>query len=227
MKLLVVSDDGRLDNRLVSELMRAGFAVVRVGVASVTRGALEQERPDLVLLTINRAGSAGLGLVQELVRASAAPVMVIAAAWTEEEVVQALDLGADDCMTRPISYRLLVARVSARMRRRAAEAQPSPPSVLRVGPLALDVDTGTVTRNGRLLHVTPVERDLLRYLMIHNGRVMSASLLQQEVWGMDDPASGVVRVTVHRLRQKIEDDPTHPRLLRTVQGSGFVLRAEE
>jgi DNA-binding response OmpR family regulator len=190
----------------------------------------EERHPDLVVLDINLGASNGLSFLKELRRHGHAPVIMLTALDSEEDKVRGLELGADDYLTKPFSHRELIARIRAHLRRRGHDYQPrkwAAETRLHVGPITLDLSEHSVTKGGQQLSLTVTEFRLLHCLMSNAGTVVPTSALLQQVWGYHDPGgSDVVRVTVHRLRRKLDDDPAKPRLLHTIPGVGVLLKAD-
>lgn len=230
MKLLIIDDDRDLVELLSFALTRAGFSVLAAYDAPGALTLIESEQPALAVLDINLGGWNGLELLGEVRRRSTLPVIMLTAHNSEDDKVRALEGGADDYVTKPFSHRELVARIRAHLRRADAETAPAAPPVpsrLSVGPLHLNAAEHTVSLDGRPLSLTVTEFRLLRCLMQSAGRVVSTADLLKQVWGYDDPGGGdLVRVTTYRLRRKLEDDATSPRLLQTVPGVGLMLKAE-
>lgn len=231
MRVLLVDDDRELTDLLQFAFKRAGFEPV---VAHDAPGALrlfDQDPPALVVLDINLGSWNGLDILKELRRASAhVPILMLTALGSEDDKIRGLELGADDYITKPFSHRELVARVRAHMRR-MGEDVPEPdagPRLLQVGPLELNVGEHAVRLGGQPLSLTVTEFRLLHVLMRQAGTVVSTRQLLKRVWGYDDPTgTDVVRVTVHRLRRKLQDDAAEPKLLHTVSGVGVMLKAPE
>lgn len=224
-KILVVDDERPIADILAYNLERAGYRVV---VAHDGRQALQmfaRERPDLIVLDIMLPGLDGLAVCREIRQTSQVPILMLTAREEEVDRVVGLELGADDYVTKPFSPRELLARVRAILRR----AGPQPPAdeararePLRVGPLTIDLEAYTVMKEGREILLTPREFELLRFLASHPGQVFSREALCREVWGYDYFGDArTVDVTVRRLREKVESDPSQPQLIRTRRGVGY------
>lgn len=231
MNVLIVDDDRDLTDLLHFAFKRAGLlAVVAHDPPSALR-AFDREQPELVVLDINLGGSSGLDLLRELRRlGSTVPILMLTALGSEDDKVRGLELGADDYITKPFSHRELVARVRTHLRRTGREV-PEPgsgPRILQVGPIELNVAEHSAQLDGEQLGLTVTEFRFLHALMRDAGSVVTTRQLLKRVWGYDDPtATDVVRVTVHRLRRKLHDDASDPRLLHTVPGVGVMLKASD
>jgi DNA-binding response OmpR family regulator len=224
---LLVEDDVRLA-ALTREYL-AGHGV-RVEVAGDGRRGLEaalRGRFDVVLLDLMLPELDGLAVCRALRDRSDVPIIVLTARGEEADRVMGLELGADDYLSKPYAPRELLARIRAVTRRAQGKAGPALRS-LRVGRLELDPAARRATLGGRELGLTAYEFDLLRALAERAGRVLSRERLMELAKGSAEEAfDRSVDVHVSRLRQKLGDDPRHPRLLKTVRGSGYVLAAEE
>jgi DNA-binding response OmpR family regulator len=229
MKVLIVDDDRELTDLLQFAFQRAGFSPVIAHDSPTALRHFDADRPELVVLDINLGAWNGLDLLRELRRnATRVPIVMLTALDSEEDKIRGLELGADDYITKPFSHRELIARVRAHLRRLGQEVPEadSGPRTLRSGPLELNVGEHVVTLDGKRVDLTVTEFRLLQALMRDAGSVVSTRVLLKRVWGYDDPtATDVVRVTVHRLRRKLGDDATTPRLLHTVAGVGVMLKA--
>ncbi len=229
MKVLIVDDDRELVDLLTFSLERANFEVVAAHDEPAGRRLIETEQPDLIVLDTNLGARDGLSLLRDLRRHSREPVIMLTARDREEDKVLGLELGADDYVTKPFSHRELIARIRAQLRRAGHDGPEAADerSVLEVGPLTLDTGSRHVTLSGAPVSLTVTEFRLLRYLMERAGTVVSTAALLRGIWGYDFPAANdVVRVTVHRLRRKLDDDAAEPKLVHTVPGVGFMLRPE-
>jgi two-component system response regulator MprA len=221
-RVLVVEDDADLARALALELAHAGYDV-RVepdGPAALRSGA--EWQPNLVVLDLGLPTLDGLDVCRRLRAASWAPILILTARGAIEDRVRGLDAGADDYVTKPFSLDELLARVRSSLRRsrRSDDRQ-----VLRVGDLVLDVMARTVARAGEAIELTRREFDLLEFMMRHPDQALERGTLLSEVWGFDFlGGSNVIDVYVRYLRRKIER-PGAPRLIETIRGIGYALRA--
>jgi DNA-binding response OmpR family regulator len=222
MKVLVVDDDLELLRLIAFALRQAGYMVLEAQDGPSGAAAFESERPDLVVLDVNMPRLNGFEVLKRIRAASATtPVMMLTVRSAEEDQVQGLDLGADDYLAKPFSPRTLLARVRALLRRAGVEK----PAPLSSGDLALDLETQSVrVRGGAPLRLTNLEARLLQFLLANGGHTLPLERLTSHVWGyrgMGDRQ--LLKQLVHRLRRKIEDDPSAPRYLVTVSGLGYAL----
>ncbi|MDB5083688.1 MAG: DNA-binding response regulator [Bacilli bacterium] len=224
-KILVVDDEQPITDILKFSLEKEGY---RVSVAYDGDEAIEraqQERPDLILLDVMLPKRDGFQVTQEVRRFSSAPIIMLTARDTEIDKVMGLELGADDYVTKPFSSRELLARVKANLRRQTDNNPLSGILQYRAGELKIDTVTYEVVKGDHVIDITNREYELLLYLMKNRGQVMTREHLLQEVWGYD--YFGDVRtvdVTVRRLREKIEDDPSNPAYIVTKRGVGYTIR---
>ncbi|HSU82204.1 MAG TPA: response regulator transcription factor [Thermoanaerobaculia bacterium] len=222
MKILVVDDDLELSSLIGYALRQAGYMVVEAGDGVAAIAAFERESPALVILDVNLPRLSGLEVCRKIRAASRVPVMMLTVRSAEEDQVQALDLGADDYLTKPFSPRTLLARVRALLRR-AGEEKPLP---LAAGDLSLDLELQSVSvRGAGPVRLTRLELRLLQILLANAGHTLPAERLLAHVWGSRGSGDRqLLKQLVHRLRQKIEADAAEPRYLVTVSGVGYVLR---
>ncbi|MEO7358791.1 MAG: response regulator transcription factor [Gemmatimonadaceae bacterium] len=221
MKVLVIEDDPT-----VGEFVKRGLEEQRWQVDLVANG-LEGERLavsqpyDIVVLDMRLPGKNGLDVLRTLrSRGFERPILVLTAQDAVDAKVETLRAGADDYVTKPFAFEELLARVEALSRRPRALASP----LLRVADLELDQGTREVRRADELIELTPKEYAVLEYLMRHNGRVMSRTLITEYAWGYHfDPGTNIVDVVINHLRKKI--DAKHDRkLISTVRGVGYMIR---
>ncbi len=222
--VLVVDDEPQIRRALRVGLTGHGY---NVQVASSGEEALDLaavSRPSVVILDLVLPGISGLDVCKELRAWSQVPIIVLSAKGEERDKVEALDLGADDYLTKPFGMDELLARIRAALRRTAGDA-PSP--VLQVGELQLDQAHRLVTSGGREVHLTPTEYEVLRYLMANAGKVITHRALLHAVWGPEyGDGSQTLRFFIVQLRRKIEPDPALPTYIRTEPGVGYRFRAE-
>jgi two-component system KDP operon response regulator KdpE len=219
-RIVVVDDEPAIRRLLLANLSARGYEVVAVETGEEALERLDVDAPDLVILDLMLPGLSGLDVCRGLRAASSVPILVLSARGEEGTKVQALDLGADDYLTKPFGVDELLARVRALLRRPAPVE--SVTHVVRAGALVLDPWTREVWRDDAPLDLTPREFDLLAYLMQHAHTVVPHRALLAAVWG---PAyageTQYLRVFINRLRRKIEEDPAHPRHIRTEPGVGY------
>jgi two-component system, OmpR family, response regulator len=223
MRALIVEDDETIAAFVAKGLREAGFAVE---LASDGPGGLERARSascDVAVVDVMLPGLDGLALVEALRRAGVrTPVLFLSARHTVDDRVRGLQAGGDDYLVKPFAFAELLARVQALVRRGSASAEPTQ---LAVADLQIDLLAREARRAGRRLELRPKEWALLAYLMRHAGRVVSKTMILSHVYDYSfDPGTNVVDVLVHRLREKI-DQGFETKLLHTVRGAGYVLRA--
>jgi two-component system KDP operon response regulator KdpE len=218
-RILVVDDEPALRRTLQANLGVRGYDVTAVETGEAALQQAGVQMPDLVILDLMLPGLSGLDVCRALRSASAVPILVLSARGEEQTKVQALDLGADDYLTKPFGMDELLARVRALLRRLGAT---STAGTLQIGALVVDLDARQVWRDGQALDLTPREFDVLAYLIRHAGKVVTHRLLLAEVWGPQYKGeTQYLHVFINRLRAKIEDDPAHPRYIATEPGVGY------
>jgi DNA-binding response OmpR family regulator len=223
--VLVVDDEPLVRDVVTRYLERDGHRVVTAGDGDLARKLIEREEPSLVLLDVMLPGSTdGLELCRWIRASSELPVILLTARVEEADRIVGLELGADDYVTKPFSPRELATRVKTVLRR--ARAGRPPRSRISVGTVELDAARHEARRDGRLLTLTAREFELLWFLASNPNQVFSRDQLMHRVWGYSAALdTGTVTVHVRRLREKLEEDPSRPRLLETVWGVGYRLRA--
>lgn len=223
MKLLVVDDDADMLAVVGFALRQAGFPVVSANSFGTALKTFRNEQPDLAILDINLPGGSGFELCGLLRKESTTPIMMLTARGEEADLVRALELGADDYLTKPFSPRTLVARVKALLRRAGHEGS----SPTQVGELKLDADLLILHIADREIRVTPLESRLLQLLLANAGSVVHTDRLLVNIWGHRGGGDRqLLKQLVHRLRQKIGDDPDQPRWLETVPSVGYMVRVK-
>jgi DNA-binding response OmpR family regulator len=221
MKMLIADDDCDLRELIGFTLTQAGYLVLKAGDGPSALRTFEEESPDLVVLDINMPGMSGFQVCESIRKRSRVPVVMLTVRGEEEDLVRALELGADDYLTKPFSPRTLLARIKALLRRAGMEnATP-----LAAGRVALDIEEHTVRiGEAEAVRLTKLELRLLQMLLANAGHTVSSDRLLIQVWGHRNSGDRqLLKQLVHRLRQKIETDPTTPQLLQTASGAGYKL----
>jgi two-component system KDP operon response regulator KdpE len=217
VKVLLVDDDATLRRTLGIGLRAAGYDVLMTADGRSALQALREDRPDLVVLDLGLPDLSGVEVLRRLRAWSTTPVVVLSARAESTETVQALDLGADDYVTKPFGMEELLARIRAAARRAGSDVP-----VLEAGDLVIDLPARRVTKAGSVVRLTPTEWGLLEMLVRVPGRLVSQQDLLHEVWGPTySRESNYLRVYVGGLRKKLEDDPSRPRHLVTEPGIGY------
>ncbi|HWN23053.1 MAG TPA: response regulator transcription factor [Gaiellaceae bacterium] len=219
--VLVVDDEPIVREVVVRYLRREGYSTLEADDGDRARTMLERNAPDLVVLDVMLPGTDGLELCRWIRSRSELPVILLTARGEEADRIVGLELGADDYVTKPFSPRELAARVRTVLRR-SAPAPSAEGERLEFEGLTLDTETREVRKAGEELKLTAKEFDLLWCLASNPRRVFSRDQLMSRVWGYEAALdTGTVTVHVRRLREKIEDVPSHPRFLQTVWGVGY------
>ncbi|MCA1032282.1 response regulator YycF [Bacillus timonensis] len=228
--ILVVDDEKPIADILQFNLQKEGYKVVCAYDGQSAIDKVEEIKPNLILLDIMLPHKDGMEVCREVRKKHDMPIIMLTAKDSEIDKVLGLELGADDYVTKPFSTRELLARVKANLRRHqtTSEATQETTNELVIGSLVIHPDAYTVSKRGEMIELTHREFELLHYLAKHIGQVMTREHLLQTVWGYD--YFGDVRtvdVTVRRLREKIEDNPSHPSWIVTRRGVGYYLRNTE
>ncbi|KAA9014582.1 response regulator YycF [Niallia endozanthoxylica] len=230
-KILVVDDEKPIADILQFNLVKEGYEVTCAYDGSEALEMVDTIVPDLVLLDIMLPQLDGMEVCREIRKKYDMPIIMLTAKDSEIDKVLGLELGADDYITKPFSTRELIARVKANLRRHqavAAATEEEEKNEISIGSLTIHPDAYIVSKRGETIELTHREFELLHYLAQHIGQVMTREHLLQTVWGYD--YFGDVRtvdVTVRRLREKIEDNPSHPLWIVTRRGVGYYLRNPE
>lgn len=219
--VLVVDDDETIATVVAGYLERAGHAAVHVADGATALKAVDADPPDLIVLDLMLPEIDGLEVCRR-VRATRPdlPIVMLTALGEAEDRIAGLEVGADDYVTKPFSPRELVLRIESVLRR-TAPARPS--RLLTAGAITVDRAARRATRDGAELALTVRELELLAFLLEHPDVAFTREQLMREVWGWTFGDQSTVTVHVRRLREKVEDDPTHPTLIKTVWGVGYRL----
>jgi len=224
--ILLIEDEPQMRRFLRTALGSNDYRLIEAETAKSGLALAASRNPDVILLDLGLPDRDGLDVARELRGWSAVPIIVLSARGREEDKVKALDLGADDYLTKPFGVDELLARIRVALRH-ATPANAAPQPVFEVGGLRVDLPARRVWRSGQEVHLTPTEYKLLTTLVRHAGKVLTHRQLLKEVWGSSYAnQSHYVRVYLAQLRQKIEEDPARPRLLLTEPGVGYRLRDE-
>ena len=220
--VLVVDDEQPLRDFIRKNLEARGFTVHAAANGLEALAVFNTQPLDLIILDVMMPTMDGLETARRIRQSSLVPIVILTALGEEKDKVAALDLGADDYLTKPFGVEELLARVRAVLRRAKPQTAPLSASTLHAGDIILDPAAHIASRNGEPLKLTPTEFDLLHYLMRNTGKVITHRELLQRVWGAEygDEAE-YLRVYIRRLRQKIEADPLNPRHLLTEHGVGY------
>jgi len=224
--ILVVDDEPVFIEALTISLEREGFGVIAAADGPAALKAISEKDPDLILLDVMLPGMSGIDVCREIRKSSSVPVIMVTAKGEEIDAVVALEVGADDYITKPYRLRELIARIRAILRR--SENSPkedetiSNPEVLVEGAVRLDLERHELSVDGELVSLALREFELLSYLMENSGRVVTRESLMQNVWGWDYIGdTKTIDVHVKRLRSKIESDPAAPLRISTIRGVGY------
>ena len=218
--ILVVDDDAAIRRMLRQTLERAGYAVVDADDARAALGAVAHHDPDAVLLDLGLPDRDGLELVPLIARRPATALLVVSAREGTDDKVAALDLGADDYVTKPFDSEELLARLRVALRRRDTQAG----GQVEIGDLTIDLAGRTVRQAGNDVHLTRKEYDVLAMLAEHPGRVVTHKQLLERIWGKADPRVEYLRIVVRNLRQKLEAPAPIGSVIQNELGIGYRLK---
>lgn len=218
-KLLLLEDDTALGEGIRLALKSGETEITLCRTLSEGRRALGQSAFDLLILDINLPDGSGLELLREVRKSSSVPVILLTANDMETDIVNGLESGADDYITKPFSLAVLRARVNAQLRRTTA----GPSSLVEIDGFSFDFDRMEFRRNGQSIELSKTEQKLLRVLVENRGQTLTRAALVDRIWtdGAEYVDENALSVTVKRLRDKLEDVPSKPRYLKTVYGIGY------
>ena len=225
--VLLIEDEPQMRRFLRTALGSNDYRLVEAGTAKEGLAHAAARNPDVILLDLGLPDRDGLEVAKELREWSATPIIVLSARGREQDKVAALDLGADDYLTKPFGVDELLARIRVALRHAARPPGAAPEPIFEAGDLKVDLAARRVWRAGEEVHLTPTEYKLLAVMVRNAGKVLTHRQLLKDVWGINYVnQSHYVRVYLAQLRQKIEADPARPRLLLTEPGIGYRLRDE-
>jgi two-component system, OmpR family, KDP operon response regulator KdpE len=221
-RILVAEDEVALRDFITRNLRARGFEVVEAGNGLEAMAQWEREQPHLLILDIMMPQMDGLEVCRRVREHSAVPIIVLTALDAESDKVAALDLGADDYLTKPFGVEELLARVRAVLRRAQWDSVPPASGIKRYGQLEIDLPGHVVRLRGEEVRLTPTEFALLEQLVVNADKLLTHRVLLQKVWGPEYGGEAeYLRVYINRLRQKLESDPSRPQLLVTEPGVGY------
>lgn len=222
-KILVVDDEPAIRRLLSAGLTRVGYRVIEAGTARDALSAMQIDKPEAVLLDLGLPDRDGLELVP-LLKGAGASVLVVSARDATEQKVTALDLGADDYVTKPFDTEEVLARIRTALRHRLSAEAEAP--VVRFGAVEIDLGARLIRKGGEEVHLTPKEFGFLAELAKHPGRVVTHSQLLRTVWGAGHEHDvEYLRVAARGVRRKLEEDPAAPSAIRNEPGVGYRLMA--
>jgi two-component system, OmpR family, alkaline phosphatase synthesis response regulator PhoP len=223
-KILLVDDEATIVQSLRYNLERSGYAVTAAGDGRSAVALVASEQPDLVILDIMLPLLDGIEACKEIRKTSKVPIIMLTAKDQEFDKVLALELGADDYVTKPFSLGEIIARVKARLRRSEADSEHHD-EVITVGEITIDRSRQRLVVRGEAVALAPKEFRLLHVLMENRGRIVTRQMLLEKVWGYDfEGEHQTISVHVRWLREKIEVDPNNPRHIITVRSRGYMFR---
>lgn len=222
--VLVVDDEPPIRRLLRTSLGAQGWRVAEAATAAEAMAQLARDQPDVIILDLGLPDRDGLDVVRELRQTSAVPIVVLTSRDAERAKVEALDLGADDYVTKPFGMDELMARLRAALRHRLQ--QEGAPPVFRSAGLEVDLVRRLVSANGAEVRLSPREWDILKLLVTHAGRVLTHRFILGRLWGAGGDVQQL-RVYVRQIRQKIEPDPERPCHILTETGVGYRLALHE
>jgi two-component system KDP operon response regulator KdpE len=226
-RILVVDDEIEILRALQRSLVAHGYEVFTASNGEDALLSIAQYRPDLMLLDLGLPGMSGLEVCKQVREQSNMPIIVLSIKDAERDKVLALDLGADDYVSKPFGMNEVLARVRVALRH-TAQIQAGTEPVFVAGPLKVDFAQRLVQVNGQEVKLTPTEYDLLKVLIKNTGKIMTRQMLLSQVWGTGyGTEAHYLHVYIGQLRRKIEPDPAHPRFILTVSGVGYRFNSDE
>ena len=224
-RILVVDDEPEILLALRTHLSRHGFHVETADSGEVALACYERRRPDLVILDLGLPGMSGVDVIRELRERGSTSIIILSARGAERDKIAALDLGADDYVTKPFSPGELLARIRVALRHSAGLAAGE--AVFRGGDLEINLERRRLQVGGREVRLTPTEYELLKAFVTHPDKLLTNRMLLQMVWGPEYGSENhYLHVYVAQLRQKLEADPQAPRYIITEPGVGYRFSAD-
>lgn len=225
-RILVVDDEPQIQRFLEATLEVHQYDVALAATGAATLEQVASWRPDLILLDLGLPGISGLDVIRHVREWSDVPIIVLSVRDREDDKVAALNLGADDYVTKPFGTNELLARIQVALRHAARVRLPQEP-VITIGDLRLELAAHRVRLRDQEIHLTPTEYEILKTLATHAGKILTHPLLLLKVWGPDESQDvAKLRVFINQLRRKIEEDPAQPRYIVTEPGVGYRFSVE-
>lgn len=227
-RVLIVDDEKAIVDIIKFNLVREGYETIEAYDGADGLNKALNEKPDLILLDVMLPSMPGFDVCKKIREKSGVPIIMLTARTDEIDKVLGLELGADDYITKPFGIREVMARVKANLRRTSAEPEVQE-KVLVFGSLTIDMEKFEVTKNGKPISLTLREFELLKFLACQPEKIVSRDNLLEKVWGYEHLSGDdrTVDVTVRRLREKIEDDDSHPNFIITKRGRGYYFNANQ
>ncbi len=226
-RILVVDDEIEIVRALQRSLAAHGYEVFTANSGEEALEAISHYRPDLMVLDLGLPGISGLEVARKVRAESNLPIIVLSVKDTERDKVLALDLGADDYVSKPFGMDEVLARIRVALRH-SAQVESGTEPIFTAGPLKIDFAQRRVEVNGQEVKLTPTEYDLLKALVKNRGKIMTRHMLLSQVWGTGYGAEAhYLHVYVGQLRRKIEPDAAHPRFILTISGVGYRFNADD
>lgn len=224
--ILVVDDEANIVSLLRYNLEQQGFEVICASDGNEAIALARREHPDLILLDVMLPDRSGIDVTRTIRKENKTPIIMVTAKVEEIDKVLGLEMGADDYVPKPFSPRELIARIKAVLRRTSDHSEEK--DEITFDKLSINLVKHEVRKNGQIVELKPKEFDLLRLMATNPGKVYTRDFLLEQLWGYDYLGdTRTVDVHMRRLRQKIEDDPSNPKQLKTVHGIGYKFQHDD
>ena len=223
LRILIVDDEKAIRRFLKATLVAHGYNVFEASDGTEAIKHSVYSYPDAIILDLGLPDMDGIEVARQIRKRSNIPIIILSVRESESDKIAALDVGADDYLTKPFKAGEMLARIRAVMRRLLPQNYEA---VFRVGKLSVDIGRRVVTVNGRAVHLTPIEYSILKFFVLNAGKVVTHKQLLKEIWDKTDEFEGIahlLRVTISNLRNKIEPDPNRPIYILTEPGVGYRL----
>ena len=222
-KILIVEDDKYIINFISMSLKKEDYDYVIAKTCGEANALFYANRPDMIILDLGLPDGDGIEIIKNVREISKIPIIVVSARQEEEEKIQALDLGADDYVTKPFRPLELMARVKAQLRRYKTMTPKEEKNMVTIGALTIDQDNHQCILNNQTLSLTPTEFSILWLLCKHKGKVVTVDQIFQELWGEKyyTNSSSSIMVHIRHLREKMDDSAENPKYIQTVWGVGY------